>query len=105
MLGIVNVNFWLNVPPPTAGLQDGDRWTNITVVVMHPDGTKETLGPFVSDDTGGCHTVYTPTVLGNYTFQMFFGGQTLAGDNLTPGSAPSPYIGDYYQPSQSGSSR
>jgi len=97
----VNVNFWLNVPPPTAGLQYGDRWTNITVVVMHPDGTKETLGPFVSDDTGGCHTVYTPTVLGNYTFQMFFGGQTLAGNNLTPGSAPSTYIGDYYQPSQS----
>jgi hypothetical protein len=41
----VNVNFWVNQPPPTASAQYGDRWGNMTVMVTHPDGTTETLGP------------------------------------------------------------
>ncbi|MCL4430136.1 MAG: hypothetical protein M1167_05230, partial [Chloroflexi bacterium] len=98
----VNVNFWVNLPPPTASAQFGDRWTNMTVIVTHPDGTKETLGPFTSDATGGSHTTYTPSVIGNYTFQMKFGGETLLGLN-TPNGQPStnPSVGDYYQPSES----
>ena len=59
----VNVNFWVNQPPPTASAQYGDRWGNMTVIVTHPDGTTETLGPFTSDATGGSHTVYTPSAL------------------------------------------
>ena len=38
----VNVNFWVNIPPPTASAQYGDRWTNMSVIITHPDGTKET---------------------------------------------------------------
>jgi len=95
----VNVNFWINQPPPTASAAAGDRYHNMTVVVIHPDGTKETLGPFSSDATGGSHTTYTPTAIGNYSFQMFFGGQTLAGENgANPTNA---YIGDYFNPSSS----
>jgi len=99
----VNVNFWLGSPPPTASAQYGDRWTNLTVIVTHPDGTKETLGPFTSDATGGTVTRYTPTVVGNYTFQCIFGGETLKGNNPAPGSAGTNavFIGDYYKPSQS----
>ena len=99
----VNVNFWVDLPPPTANAQFGDRWQGITVKVTKPGGTTETLGPFISDATGGSHTAYTPNVVGNYTFQMFFGGQTLAGNNLLPGTSPYSYpnIGDYYQPSSS----
>jgi outer membrane protein assembly factor BamB len=102
----VNVNFWVNQPPPTASAQYGDRWGNMTVIVTHPDGTKETLGPFTSDATGGSHTVYTPSAVGNYTFQMSFGGQTLTGQNLAPGTATTGpfanvFIGDYFQPSKS----
>jgi hypothetical protein len=97
----VNVNFWVNLPPPTASAQYGDRWTNMTVKVTHPDGTTETLGPFTSDATGGTHTTYTPTVVGNYTFQFIFGGETLLGQNLAPGTPPAAEVGDYYQPSQS----
>jgi outer membrane protein assembly factor BamB len=102
----VNLNFWVNQPPPTASAQYGDRWGNMTVIVTHPDGTKETLGPFTSDATGGSHTIYTPSVVGNYTFQMSFGGQTLTGQNLAPGTATSgpfanAFIGDYFQPSTS----
>ena len=100
------VNFWVGEPPPTASGQFGDRWGNLTVVVTKPDSTTTTLGPFTSDATGGTYTTYTPATVGNYTFQMFFGGQTLAGNNLAPGTpttgpAANPAIGDYYQPSSS----
>ena len=95
----VNVNFWINQPPPTASAAAGDRWQNMTVIVTKPDRTTQTLGPFTSDATGGSHTSYTPTTVGNYSFQMFFGGQTLAGENgANPTNA---YIGDYFEPSSS----
>ncbi len=94
----VNVNFWLNVPPPTASGAYGDRWENLTVVVTAPDGHEDTLGPFTSDDTGGAFTTYTPDQVGDYTFQMFFLGETLRGENL---QRPNDYVGDYYEPSQS----
>ncbi len=101
----VFVNLWLSCPPPTANAQFGDRWHNMTVVVTAPDGTKQTLGPFSSDSSGGTSTTFTPANVGNYTLQSFFGGQTLAGDNpspsLYPGQPASTAIGDYYQPSQS----
>ena len=99
----VNVNFWVNEPPPTASAQYGDRWHNMTVVVTTPGGTTTTLGPFISDDTGGTHTTYTPAVTGNYTFELFFGGQLLTGVNLPPGDTAANFvnIGDYYEPSHS----
>ena len=96
----VNVNFWLNVPPPTATGAYGDRWTNLTVSVTKPDGSKETLGPFTSDDTGGTSTRYTPSMVGDYTFQLVFPGEVLQGLNPS-GGPPNAYIGDYYQPSES----
>ena len=100
----VNVGFWIGQAPPTAGTIYGDRWTGMTVKVTLPDKTTKTLGPFTSDDTGGTHTEFTPTELGNYTFQMFYAGQTLAGANPPPAgfsAATKPYIGDYYEPATS----
>lgn len=73
----ITIGFWLNQPPPTASTAYGDRWTNMTIHVTLPDGTTATLGPFTSDDVGGSSTQYTPTELGSYTFQMFYGGQVL----------------------------
>jgi hypothetical protein len=95
----LTVGFWLQVPPPTAQAQFGDRWAGFLLKITKPDGTTETLGPFTSDDTGGTFTTYTPTSLGNYTFEFSFPGQTLAGNNLPPGVTTNPFIGDYYQPS------
>ena len=95
----VTVGFWLNDPPPTAEAQFGDRWQGFKVTVTKPDGTTESLGPFASDDTGGTSTLYTVSQLGNYTFAFSFPGQTLAGNNLAPGTATNPFVGDYYQPS------
>jgi hypothetical protein len=97
-----NVNFWLDIPPPTASGAYGDRWTNMTVVVTRPDGTTETLGPFRSDDTGGAWTSYSPSVIGNYTFQFVFGGETLLGLNTANGlPSTNAAVGDYFQPSKS----
>jgi len=90
----VTVNFWLAVPQA-----DGEKAINMTVKVTHPDGTTETLGPFTSDFTGGTYTRYTPTVTGNYTFQFFYGGQTLAG---APNMFGGPTFAGYIElPSQS----
>ena len=99
----VTVAFWLGLPPPTATGPYGDRWQGMMVKVTKPDGTTENLGPFSSDDTGGTYTLYTPASAGNYTFQMSYLGQTLAGKNPAPtqNSATAAYIGDNYQPSTS----
>ncbi len=101
----INVNFWVNEPPPTASAQYGDRYHNMTVVVTHPDGTTETLGPFSSDATGGSHTTYTPSVVGNYSFQFVFGGDTITDENpSTPITNPSQHSSsylDYFMPSKS----
>jgi hypothetical protein len=98
----VNVGFWLASPPPTAGTIYGDRWNGMMIEVTLPDGTNTTLGPFSSDDTGGTHVEYTPNTPGNYTFQMSYPGQTLAGINPPPvgfSAAAKAYIGDNYQSS------
>jgi hypothetical protein len=100
----VNVGFWLGQPPPTAGTIYGDKWTGMTVKVTKPDKSTETLGPFTSDDTGGSHTEYTPSQLGNYTFQMSYPGQTLTGANSPPtgySAAIAAFINDSYLPSTS----
>ena len=96
------VNFWVNEPPPDASAQYGDRWQGMTVVVTYPDKSTKTLGPFTSDDTGGTSTTWVvPNVTGNYTFQMFFPGQTLTGANPAPNSGPNTFIGYVYLKSSS----
>jgi hypothetical protein len=101
---MVNVSFGL-LPPPTSSGHYGDRWENLTLRVVMPDGSMQTLGPFTSsiDGSGLASTAFVGTVVGNYRFQAFFPGQTLVGYNLAPGTNASfyPNIGDYYLPSSS----
>jgi hypothetical protein len=52
---------------------------NFTIVETTPSGTTTTLGPFTGDSTGGTFTTIVPSTTGNYTFQLFYGGQTLTG--------------------------
>lgn len=47
-------------------------WEGLTITVTDPQGGTETLGPFRTDSTGGTGTVYTPTMVGTYTFQTHF---------------------------------
>jgi outer membrane protein assembly factor BamB len=72
------------------------------VVITLPDKTTKTLGPLVSFNDGGAYTTFTPAIVGNYTVQGFFGGQTLTNLNpANPSATPNAYVGDYYQPSKS----
>ena len=90
----VTVGFWLNEPPPTAGGPYGDRYS-FTVNVIKPDGTNDTLGPFISDDTGGTSTHYTPTQIGTYKFQAFFPGMTFTGKTNNPTGTSFYYLTDF----------
>ncbi len=83
----VTVDFWLAVP-----LFDSEVATGMTVKVTDPSGTTTALGTFTTDLTGGTFTTYTPTTVGNYTFQLFYAGQQFS----VPG-----YKQYYNQPSTS----
>jgi hypothetical protein len=83
----VTLNMFLAVP-----LIDSEDAVNITITVTNPAGTTSTLGPFTTDTTGGTYTTYIPSATGNYTFQMYYGGQTLTGAG---------YVGYIEQPSSS----
>ncbi len=69
----VTVDFWLAVPVPGNVVAQ-----NMTVYVTPPGGAQTSLGTFASDLTGGTYTRYSPATTGNYTFQLVYGGQTLA---------------------------
>ncbi|HTY74490.1 MAG TPA: PQQ-binding-like beta-propeller repeat protein [Candidatus Nanoarchaeia archaeon] len=97
---------WLNVFPPTANGEYGDRWQGYTVTVTKPDGTTQSLGPFSSDPVGSAYAIFTPDQPGNYNIQAKFPGQTLTGANPNPagypaGSSYTDYLGDNFQPSTS----
>ncbi len=100
------VIIWLNVCPPTANGQYGDRWQDLTVSVTKPDGTTTTLGPFTSDPVGSAYTTFTPDQVGVYSFQANFPGQILTGANPNPagypaGSQYTDYLGDNFLASTS----
>ncbi|MGF3522991.1 MAG: PQQ-binding-like beta-propeller repeat protein [Candidatus Bathyarchaeia archaeon] len=96
---------WIDKVPPSAGGVGGDRWTGFTVKVTKPDGSQQTLGPFISDATSAYATLYTPDQVGTYTFLFTFPGQTASlyhpetGVPGTPSFGLDAYIGDYYMPS------
>ena len=62
----VVIVFWSNYIPPTATGAYGDRWY-FTIEVTKPDGSKENLGPIMSDPVGGAYTIYNPDQVGTYT--------------------------------------
>lgn len=73
----LSVNFWLDKVTPNAATLFGDRWTGLMLTITKPDGTMETKGPFTLDSVASGYTMYTPTVVGKYTFQISFPGQSI----------------------------
>jgi hypothetical protein len=75
----IYINLFLSKPTVTSGMgSTGDLYTGLTIEIIDPDGQKSTMGPFTADATGGVGGLsYTPTKVGNYTFQGFYPGQTL----------------------------
>ncbi|MCW4018850.1 MAG: hypothetical protein NWF00_09280 [Candidatus Bathyarchaeota archaeon] len=89
------VTFWLDWVPPGAGGIGGDRWQDLTVDVTKPDGSKETLGPFISDPIGGAYDLYVPDQIGTYTFEFNFPGQTASMYGPTGEISVNPSLWDY----------
>jgi hypothetical protein len=101
----VNLGFWMSTPPATANGPYGDRYGPYYLNITNTQGTNQTLGPFISDDTGGSHYDFTPPAIGTYTAQMWFTGMTLTGTTNNPinssGSATAQqltFLGDYIMP-------
>jgi outer membrane protein assembly factor BamB len=59
--GITNPTFW-----PQRG------WEGLTVEVEKPNGDTETLGPFMTDLTGGAGSIYVPDQVGIYRIRTHF---------------------------------
>lgn len=76
----IYLNLFLSKPTVTSGMgSTGDLYTGLTIEVIDPDGQKTTMGPYTADATGGVGGLsFTPTKVGNYTFQGFYPGQTLS---------------------------
>ena len=79
----VSVNFYLATP-----LIDSSRPVNMTVKITDPSGQVETMGPYTGDTTGGTFFSFVPDNIGNWTFQMFYGGQVTAGSAGFGGGPP-----------------
>jgi hypothetical protein len=94
--------FWPAEYPKTAQGMYGDRFT-WTVEITTPDGSVETLGPFISDPVGGGWALYTPTQVGTYTIVSKFPGHTYTGlPDTTPSTIRSPEsVNDTLLPSES----
>lgn len=52
-------------------------WKGLSVNIVKPDGTNETITGINTDSTGGTGRVYTPATVGNYTIQTFFPEQKM----------------------------
>ncbi len=90
------INFGLQPVPPNSGATINNpnsiyNWNNLTVNVVKPDGSNDTLGPFISDPTGNTYVEYVPTITGTYIFQLVFPGQWM---NYTSGA--NTYTNYYY---------
>lgn len=75
-------------------------WKGLTVTVTDPDGDTEELGPFTTDATGSTGTIYTPSKIGNYTFQTHFPAQWFNW-STAPMFDPEIYGNIYYEASDS----
>ncbi len=62
-------------------LIDSSPPINMTVKITDPNGQVKTMGPYTGDTTGGTYFSFVPDIVGNWTFQMFYGGQVTAGSS------------------------
>jgi len=104
------VVMWLHGAPPTAVGVAGDRWHDFFLDITRPDGTTQTLGPYVSDPTGSTYALYTPDQTGHYSFKLRYTGQVLSLANPVSGVEANvadmtrwgsdAFIGDTFLPSE-----
>jgi outer membrane protein assembly factor BamB len=68
------INVWLQPIPPTAA----DVFHGFMVTITKPDGSKETRGPLNSSAIGSQYFVFTPDMVGSYTFKFSYPGEYFA---------------------------
>jgi parallel beta-helix repeat protein len=88
VLELVSIRIIVSPAPPTLN----DRFSNLTLFVLRPDGTAEILGPFQSDSNGSLSLNYTPEMIGTYSVQASYGGQFFARSGTTYLTAESSMI-------------
>ncbi len=78
----VYISLFFTKPIPVVGAFGGATlYTDLTLNLVKPDGTNQTLGPYTSDTTGGVGGIeFVPDVEGNYTVQAFYAGQMISGN-------------------------
>jgi len=82
----VQVSVWVSPVPPSYP----DVMHGFTVTITKPDGKTETKGPLTAFLMGAQYFKYTPTTIGNYTFQFNYPGETFSstGDVWLPSETP-----------------
>ncbi len=90
--------WWLDIPPPTAAGNTGDRWQKVEMTITKPDGTTVKKSNLISDPVGSGYILYVPDVTGQYKVDLKFPGQVLKRENPTNGrlGSDSVYINDTY---------
>jgi hypothetical protein len=83
---IVYIHAVFSKPTPTNQGTGGDVHENVTIVMTKPDGSEEDLGTYNAGMTGGVATYFYPNQVGTYTFQAFYPGQVLTGENPDTGA-------------------
>jgi hypothetical protein len=81
----VLVHVWVEPLLPTAD----DVFHGYMITITNPDGTNETQGPLTSFKDATAYISYTPDTTGNYTFTLYYPGETFS------------TTGQYYEPSTS----
>jgi len=76
----ITVNYYVATP-----LETSQAPHNFTVVVVPPSGDNITFSGLRGDTTGGSVMYYTPLLVGNYTFQMYYLGENLSTATQTTG--------------------
>jgi parallel beta-helix repeat protein len=84
----VQFNVWITPPPPTLN----DRFGAIILSIINPDGTRQFLGPFLSDSYGFLTAYFVPTIVGDYKIQANYTGQFFESFNLTYLATQSPVM-------------
>jgi hypothetical protein len=79
----VQVIMIIELLPPSTGIEavtgTYGGWLGMMLTITDPNGTKTTMGPYESDVSGTYQIAFTPTMVGTWTFQFSFPGQTVNG--------------------------
>jgi parallel beta-helix repeat protein len=77
--GTVVVEWDIEPDPPS-----GYFYENIVLSLVMPDGSKQILGPFMADESGGVAVSFVPPWIGTYSATLSYPGQVLGEDYYFP---------------------